>query len=502
MRPPKKLIEGQAQISASEMNRTVEIIDRLNEGQPGGNLGLDSAGGALTDLSPPSIWIKITSGSNPYVWQEVRPDPDPPGSIVPGTFVAAPSGREGSLKRDAAGNFIDQPAYEVGGATNVPAGTIIKASWGATMERWEFSYQTETFAKLPVRFLVATSFGFTMTRTGNRLRNATAGTTWGTIDGVTPAKGDRFLFADNAVSANVDYGIYAVTQLGDAAQTITGATNATPIVLTVAGHGYATDDEVSVASVGGNTAANGNFVITKIDADTFSLNGSAGTGLSSGNYTGGGTVYRPILADRATDSDTSGKMKAAHSLWVEEGTSHADSLWECTTNNPITLNTTALGYKKMAPAAAASGVGPGTLNQVARFTPNETSVGDSTITDDGTTVSITKRLVPSLVGNSLISGPTHNFDVGDTIWVGANAIGAGPWELTGITNGTSNRLLILFLTQGSLNNMVVKHQNPGSTPANQFSCPALVDLTMSPGTFVILRWESPQAGWRVYKSAT
>jgi len=69
---------------------------------------------------------------------------------------------------------------------------------------------------------------------------------------------------------------------------ITGATNATPIVITSTAHGLATGDYVDVSSVGGNTAANGFWPITVVDANSFSLNGSVGNGA----YTSGGTFIR------------------------------------------------------------------------------------------------------------------------------------------------------------------------------------------------------------------
>jgi hypothetical protein len=68
--------------------------------------------------------------------------------------------------------------------------------------------------------------------------------------------------------------------------TITGATNASPIVITDAAHGYVTGQQVQVAGVGGNTAANGTWTITVIDGSHFSLNGSTGNGA----YTSGGTA--------------------------------------------------------------------------------------------------------------------------------------------------------------------------------------------------------------------
>jgi hypothetical protein len=66
---------------------------------------------------------------------------------------------------------------------------------------------------------------------------------------------------------------------------ITGASNAAPIVITSAGHGLSTGDAISVSGVAGNTAANGVFTITKVDDNSFSLNGTTGNAA----YTSGGT---------------------------------------------------------------------------------------------------------------------------------------------------------------------------------------------------------------------
>lgn len=67
-------------------------------------------------------------------------------------------------------------------------------------------------------------------------------------------------------------------------QAITGATNASPIVVTSAAHGLTTGTQVTLTGVLGNTAANGSWTITVIDANTFSLNGSTGNSA----YTSGG----------------------------------------------------------------------------------------------------------------------------------------------------------------------------------------------------------------------
>lgn len=67
---------------------------------------------------------------------------------------------------------------------------------------------------------------------------------------------------------------------------VTGATNATPIVITTATHSLTTGDTVNISGVGGNTAANGDWTIIVLSGTTFSLNTSVGNGA----YTSGGTV--------------------------------------------------------------------------------------------------------------------------------------------------------------------------------------------------------------------
>jgi hypothetical protein len=73
--------------------------------------------------------------------------------------------------------------------------------------------------------------------------------------------------------------------------TITGATNAEPIVVTSATHGYKDGAIVEIADVEGNTNANGTWVVTNADANTFELYTTAGVA-SAGNseFTTGGTI--------------------------------------------------------------------------------------------------------------------------------------------------------------------------------------------------------------------
>lgn len=78
---------------------------------------------------------------------------------------------------------------------------------------------------------------------------------------------------------------------------ITGATNAGPIEITSAAHGLSTGDEIVIADVIGNAAANGAWTVTVTGANTFTLDGSAGSGV----YEDGGTWYRSLEGAHAIE---------------------------------------------------------------------------------------------------------------------------------------------------------------------------------------------------------
>lgn len=64
---------------------------------------------------------------------------------------------------------------------------------------------------------------------------------------------------------------------------ISGATNATPIVITVAANsGLKTGDRLAIAGITGNTGANGEWTIEAVTATTFKLLGSVGNGTYGG----------------------------------------------------------------------------------------------------------------------------------------------------------------------------------------------------------------------------
>lgn len=104
----------------------------------------------------------------------------------------------------------------------------------------------------------------------------------------TPPPCDAILTALMGANATVLAGSGAVT----------GATNASPIVVTQAAHGFANGDIVRVSGVLGNVAANGVWKIAAVTTNTYELTGSTG----SGAYTSGGTGSRAAVQYALTDN--------------------------------------------------------------------------------------------------------------------------------------------------------------------------------------------------------
>lgn len=110
----------------------------------------------------------------------------------------------------------------------------------------------------------------------------------------------------------------------NAGQAITGATNATPIVITANSHGLSNGDSVEVASVAGNTAANGVWTVANVAANTFEL----ATSVGNAAYTSGGS-----FASRGTGASTT-ELELLGSSYVNK---------IAITNGPTARNGTYLG---------------------------------------------------------------------------------------------------------------------------------------------------------------
>lgn len=106
---------------------------------------------------------------------------------------------------------------------------------------------------------------------------------------------------------------------------ITGATNASPIVIASAAHGLKTGQRVKITGVGGNTNANSTWVITYVDDDHFSLQSSSG----NSNYTSGGTFsllgfYQAEIEATGDNGFEAGETFFVHFTWTVSSAARAE----------------------------------------------------------------------------------------------------------------------------------------------------------------------------------
>ena len=102
-----------------------------------------------------------------------------------------------------------------------------------------------------------------------------------------------------------------VTELGGKITDTTGDT-ISPISVISNNHGLSTGDQVYINDVEGNTAANGTFIVTNLEPNVFTLDGSTGNGA----YTKGGTWRAPTKV--VTDIAYSQAITTA-GIWQDPG---------------------------------------------------------------------------------------------------------------------------------------------------------------------------------------
>ena len=93
-----------------------------------------------------------------------------------------------------------------------------------------------------------------------------------------------------------------VTDMSIAPIIITGATNATPIVITSVAHTYLDGDHVWISAVAGNTAANGYRKVANKADDTFEITDYGDTDIvGNGAYTSGGVGFLSFVFEPGSD---------------------------------------------------------------------------------------------------------------------------------------------------------------------------------------------------------
>ena len=143
-----------------------------------------------------------------------------------------------------------------------------------------------------------------------------------------------------------------------------------PIEVTSNGHGLVTGDLVTIENVQGNTNANGTFLVTFINDNKFSLDGSTG----NRDYTDGGS-YQQV--DLETENYTSGSWEE---MWEEIGPS--DILVEAKLKD-ISSNESFSGSVALAVGIGAAAAGAGAEATTKLGSKVEAYIKDSTATASG-----------------------------------------------------------------------------------------------------------------------
>ncbi len=159
------------------------------------------------------------------------------------------------------------------------------ASFSKTKPDWVNSTVTEPAYSGFVRTAVTFAAPSTLSGTTRRTASSAVTTFPAKATGADEHVGYACLFT--AASVGVLYDANPLPDTGSAL-TITAASNAGPIVITSTAHGLATGMFVRVSGVVGNTNANGEWQITVVDANSFSLLGATGNAA----YVSGGIAQR------------------------------------------------------------------------------------------------------------------------------------------------------------------------------------------------------------------
>lgn len=127
-------------------------------------------------------------------------------------------------------------------------------------------------------------------------------------------KGLNRLF-NGGIDLDTDTLKVVLVDANDYALSVTGATNATPIVITSASHGLSNGDQVLVFNVGGNTAANAIHLVANQTTNTFELTDLSGTNVAgNGSYTSGGFIIKLSTNEFLSDIPAGGRVATSSAL--------------------------------------------------------------------------------------------------------------------------------------------------------------------------------------------
>jgi uncharacterized cupin superfamily protein len=200
---------------------------------------------------------------------------------------------------------------------------------------------------------------------------------------------------------------------------------------------------------------------------------------------------------RATDADSSAELTGGTYVFVNEGTSNADSGWVLTTNDTITLNTTALVFTQFSGAGqitAGTGltksgntISASTALQAVHSLVNTGATGLLSITGSNTIASRTLTAGTGITvtnGDGVAGSPTVAINsawTGQTSITTLGTIGTGLWNATPIAVNKGGTNLTSYTTGDLI-------YASGSTTLNKLAAVATGNALISGGTGTAPSW--------------
>tara|TARA_Y100000817_G_scaffold121023_1_gene94805 strand:+ start:8628 stop:11384 length:2757 start_codon:yes stop_codon:yes gene_type:complete len=207
----------------------------------------------------------------------------------------------------------------------------------------------------------------------------------------------------------------------EATKAITGATQADPVVVTAAGHGYSNGDEVYVTGVVGMTQLNGrNFKVAGVTTNTFQIQDLGGTNINGSAYTAyasGGTAARVYTQTTPWASADLFRLKytqSADTLTVTHP-SHAPRDVTRTAHDNWTITEITFGPLQARPATVA-GTANSTGSETVRY--HVTSYSDDTGEESLPGFGAPKTITGITQANpAVVTANAHGFVNGSTVYI-------------------------------------------------------------------------------------
>lgn len=216
----------------------------------------------------------------------------------------------------------------------------------------------------------------------------------------TKADGTRAFTGDQSM------GSHKITNLTDGSSNQDAATYGQLVALV---NGFDQKGSVRVATAAAGTLATSFANTSVVDGVTLAtgdhiLIKDQASGSENGIY----VVAASGAPTRRADADASAEVTGGFTVWVNEGTVNADTQWTLTTNDPITLNTTALVFTQTDKSALTFSGG---LSKSGNAVVRSDFTGDVTTTGNGVATTIAANAVTyakfqTVAANSLVGNAT------------------------------------------------------------------------------------------------